>query len=476
MYRRLLLAVMLLCGLSLFAQTYNFTPYTTSGYATWNTVADFNRDGYPDIAVSNEPADGSGSGAGTVDIFLNNVDAKHGNFGTPVTYAIPSFGPIIAVDVNGDRWPDLLIAGQQTGGNTILLNNGDGTFRMGVAPITKAVPIMFVAGDFNNNGRVDLAAVESDGIEILKNNGSGTFTSVQTIPSSGKNAVVRDFDGDGHLDIAFTNGTSTFIYWGSSNGTFNSHLTLSNPSSDPLYWVASADFNNDGRYDLAVTSNHPCSDPTNFCGVTTAHVYKNLGSRKFSLVSSNQIGDDAYAQIYTADVNSDLNEDLVALNDSVWDGQISYRPGNGNNTFGTEAVIEGTTSVDLAFADLNLDSKKDLVYPEFFPSGAEVVGIATSGNRNCTGLGSATLAAKFCEPTDGANAVETFPVKAAGNGPLGVRRLELWIDGVKVYEKLGDQMNHKVTLTPGQHRLVVVAIGEYTGTATAVSYITVVNQ
>ncbi len=165
----------------MFSQTtYNFTTYPTDGQgALSSALADFDRDGYPDMAAVNEPYGGS---VGTVDVYFNN---HSGGFGTYTSYAIPSNGPIISVDLNGDGWPDLLIAPGTGTVSTVLLNNGNGTFRMGTPPTTKALASSFVAGDFNGDGKVDLAAVEGKQIEILINSGSGTFTSGQVLALSG---------------------------------------------------------------------------------------------------------------------------------------------------------------------------------------------------------------------------------------------------------------------------------------------------
>jgi hypothetical protein len=97
----------------------------------------------------------------------------------------------------------------------------------------------------------------------------------------------------------------------------------------------------------------------------------------------------------------------------------------------------------------------------------------TAGYKTCPGVGSATLHAKICAPANNANVSTSFLVTAGGNSPVGVQRLEVWVDGKKVYEKLGDQLNKKLTLTTGKHRLAVVAVDKYVGTSSTVEYVNV---
>ena len=479
MRKMLPFATLLLCALPGFAQeAYNVSIYNTSGLALNSALADFNRDGYPDMAVSNEPSSQGGQPL-TIDIFFNN---HSGGFGAATTYTVPSNGPMIAADVNGDGWPDLVIAPGDGTVNTILLNNGDGTFRVGTAPATKMAPSLFVGGDFNKDGKVDLAAVEGNQIEILLNNGNGTFRSGQllTMVAGAPNAVVADFDGDGNIDIANAEATKTLVWWGKGDGTFAAPLQLPRPNSDTLYWIAAADFNNDGLPDLAVSSNGNDTncDPNNgpICGTTTAHIYKNLGGRKFTLLpTSYTMGPAHDGLLFAADLNGDLSPDLVNLFNAagVFSGDLSYRLGNGNGTFGAENQIDSPSAVDVEFRDLNLDSRTDLVVPEYFPSGEVNVYLASNGYKNCTGASSASLNAKICTPANSATVSSPVLITAAGNSPVGVKRLEVWVDGKKVYQKLGDQMNKRIAMSAGTHRLVVVAVDKYTGSSSKVETINV---
>ncbi|ABF41275.1 Integrin-like protein [Candidatus Koribacter versatilis Ellin345] len=463
-----LLVLLLLWVSPVFAQvTYKASFYTSSGTPGYSALADFNRDGYPDMAIVN---------SGTIDIFFND---HSGGFGAYTSYNSPSGGPIIAVDVNGDGWPDLVIAG---GGGTVLLNNGDGTFRPGTAPTTKAPASSFVAGDFNKDGKVDLAAVEGTQIEILLNNGSGTFHSGQVLAMAGgsSNAVVGDFDSDGNLDIANVEAVKTLVWWGKGDGTFAAPLQIARPNSDNLSSIAAADFNNDGLPDLAVSSNGGDSncDPNNgpICGTTTAHIYKNLGARKFALVPpSYTMGPAHDGTLFAVDLDGDLNPDLVNLFNAagVYSGDLSYRAGKGNGTFGDELSIDSPSAIDVQFRDLNLDSRTDVVVPEYFPSSEVNVYLATSGYKNCTGANSAALHAKVCAPANNATVSSPVLITAAGNSPIGVQRLEVWVDGKKVYQKLGDQMNKRIPMTTGRHRVAVVAVDKYIGTSSTVEYVNV---
>jgi hypothetical protein len=64
-------------------------------------------------------------------------------------------------------------------------------------------------------------------------------------------------------------------------------------------------------------------------------------------------------------------------------------------------------------------------------------------------------------------------VRGAGNSPSGVKRVEIWIDGSKRYQRWNDQVVKSLTLPHGQHRISVVAVDRYKGSGGAVSIINV---
>jgi hypothetical protein len=99
------------------------------------------------------------------------------------------------------------------------------------------------------------------------------------------------------------------------------------------------------------------------------------------------------------------------------------------------------------------------------------VGLATSGISNCAPPPASKLAGKLCYPLT--TSPKTFTLRASGNSPSGVKRLEIWIDGVKRFQKLDDQLSHTFTLAAGQHRITVVAVDKYQGYAKTIKTVTV---
>ena len=163
-------------------------------------MADFNGDGFVDVAVANDwPGD-------VVSVLLNRGD---GTLAAPVTYTAGSFSPvsIAAGDLNRDGLPDLAVANLTDDTVSVLLNAGDGTFLPQVTYPTGNYADIVRIGDFNGDGVPDLAVanLNDSTISVFLNIGDGTFrlrgSYVSDFPVS---VAVADFNGDGVADLAST--------------------------------------------------------------------------------------------------------------------------------------------------------------------------------------------------------------------------------------------------------------------------------
>jgi hypothetical protein len=234
-------------------------------YAESLAVGDFGN-GNLDVAVANQCADsGCAGGPGSVSIFLGNAN---GTFTLLSTTSLPSGNPssIVAGDFNNDGVVDLAIGFMTSLGApsivNILLGNGDGSFQSpivsegGVGGNSNGVTAL-VAGDFNNDGILDLAVANGSGCAdcgndgtVLYGNGDGTFTVGPEIPTEGGPAfssVAADFYGIGTLIPVLANqcDDSLDCPYGSVmiDGTLNQTDIM-------LQFLAVGDFNNDGKPDL----------------------------------------------------------------------------------------------------------------------------------------------------------------------------------------------------------------------------------
>jgi hypothetical protein len=166
-------------------------------------VGDVNSDGQLDLIYFNP-------GCAAVYVFLGHGD---GTFSSPITSALADTysGPFSVADFNGDGKLDLAVANQEKSSVVILLGNGDGTFQPGVSYATTQSPDSVVAADFNGDGKLDLAVSSgyspttgmSTPLAILLGNGDGTFQPF--IPygfGEYSVAVAGDFNDDGLMDLA----------------------------------------------------------------------------------------------------------------------------------------------------------------------------------------------------------------------------------------------------------------------------------
>jgi hypothetical protein len=220
-------------------------------------AADFNLDGNLDLAIINGVAEqlpvvlGYGDGAFST---AGNLD----NAGFAVGVAVGDF--------NADGKPDAVVANSfsnySVSGLAVSLGKGDGTFTPASgSPIAIGQSLSaIVTGDFNGDGKLDLAVTDSAGnaVIILLGKGDGTFGAPTTIPvGNNPDAIVAgDFNNDGKLDLAvanFTDGTITLLL-GNGNGTFTQAAGSPYAVGKGPYQIAAADFNGDGKLDLAVAN------------------------------------------------------------------------------------------------------------------------------------------------------------------------------------------------------------------------------
>ena len=116
-----------------------------------------------------------------------------------------------------------------------------------------------MAGDFRNDGKLDLAFSNDQGLQLLLGNGDGTFQPPQTIVSgalgAGAPIVAGDFTGDGKLDLAVANYDGVAVALGNGDGTFQPATEYVVPSTAEgnATSIVAGDFTGNGKLDLAVT-------------------------------------------------------------------------------------------------------------------------------------------------------------------------------------------------------------------------------
>jgi len=338
--------------------------YATGNMADAVTVADFNGDGIPDMAVAFFEDY-------TVQVLDGNGD---GTFGTAATYNVGRHPYAIAsADLNHDGHPDLVTANEADGTITVLLNNGTGGFTQAPgSPITVGTqPTGVAIKDLNDDGIPDIAVANygSNTISILIGKGDGTFTpaATPTLPTGTGpyNVVIGDFQGNGKQDIACTNkGSANMeVYLGNGDGTFQSPTTYATNAMPTS--IVTSDFNRDGNLDIAVgnsTANNISLFLGNGSGGFTASTVQTLNF-PVSMAVADMNGDGIPDIV---NVNPNFDDVTVLLGNtqgtftSRW--QFATGPGTKPNTCNqTNPEVTGAQPWAVAIGDFNLDGKPDVV-------------------------------------------------------------------------------------------------------------------
>jgi FG-GAP-like repeat len=289
-------------------------------------VGDFNGDGHADLVVANNGINPAGGWlAGTVSVLLGNGD---GTFQTHVDYATGTGPDSVAVgDFNGDHVLDVAVEAHPANVVSVLLGNGDGTFQPHVdyAAGTGGGYGAVAIADLNQDGMADLAVAGafSDGVVgILDGNGDGTFQpAVGYGPAGafGRSVAAGDLNGDGRLDLVVTfanpgnpTGSHVSVSLGNGDGTFSQGSTLATDTTgcgvgSPFV----ADFDGDGKLDIAITSGGHAHEGLCLFGGGTILVFKGNGDGTFQPPASFTGGWNLAA---TADLDGDKAPDLVTVN------------------------------------------------------------------------------------------------------------------------------------------------------------------
>ncbi|HKF48587.1 MAG TPA: Ig-like domain repeat protein, partial [Terracidiphilus sp.] len=421
---------------------------TSGTQPQFSAMADFNQDGIPDIAVSDHnPSLASGN---VIDIYFGNGD------GTFTKQALVETNPdnrgandpkdIVAGDLNGDGYPDLVVI--VPSGLEVFLNNGSGGFSLltyynlsftdFASTFAPQDPVALALGDVNNDGHLDVVfsfghdfdpqptqASGSDSltasfvgvIGVALGNGDGTlqiggnspFVPVYGVPTDNATAIaLADLTGNGNLDVITADDRNFCVQAGNGDGTFLSDSSTCNliAPGGAGNGIVVADFNGDGKPDLAGFT---------IDGSDVSVILGN-GDRTFQIPTDSSelpttynAGIDAQIKgLTTADLNGDGIPDLAMTNS--YNNTVTVMLGNGDGTFQAALDIgSGNTSGQAAPTFPAGNGPYSIQAGDFSGSGVPSLAVAEY-NGNSVGLlaGSITTTAT-------ATAIGISPVGPATN-------------------------------------------------------------
>lgn len=333
---------------------YYFASYKVGKNPTTVTPADVNQDGFTDLVTTN-------IGSNTLSILLGNGD---GTFRDQVQLNVCKEPRSLALGLfNRDSYPDVVLACSGGDEVSVLFGRADGKFEEGPRYPVHRTPIAIASDDLNGDQAPDLVvALRNDKIKVFLGTGTGEFThgAQYEYGDTPTSVAMADLSGDGKIDLAVTNGgpmsNAVSIWKGNGDGTFRPPTDY-RTGKRPL-GVSFADFNRDRILDLLVINGQQDSFTT-FLGI---------GNGAFQ--PGRDSGADAGPNFgYARDFNGDSHIDVAIVN--IQSSDLSILFGRGDGTFEYPPRNYRTKPGPFALATFRVTTKE-----------AEEPGLVTADNGN----------------------------------------------------------------------------------------------
>ena len=476
-------------SLASFSQSFNTQSYPIGGLAGQIIVADFNGDHIPDIATVNGDTN-------TVSILINDGD---GTFRPHLDFATePEPNGLAAVDWNKDGKMDLVIANSGADAAhsvSILLGNGDGAFQphhdVDGAPNANSIAV----GDFNRDGNTDIATGSNspvNAVYVSLGNGkgrvlaqkitSGIGLGPQPAPDSNtyllSKIATADFNRDGKDDLYYVQCCDTFVIVqqgafgvlvSNGDGTFTDHV-INGPIVPPTD-LNVVDINQDGLSD-AIMPFDGCHEPC-----TGVSVAINNGNGTFGGGAGLEVDveNPGFLVGGTAfDVDGDGLKDFVLVGNDTNDPAFNpdhmtliIQKQNADGTFATPPQFAGGPSQlitvtlkapivenpSVVVADFNHDGKPDLAMVSKF-GGPVFVSLNTTPPGRCN-VRTTNHTVTVCRPSDGAVGLSPAHIVSHATSSTPVSVSQIYLDFKLVFQVAGGNIDTKLPLAPGEHRLEV---------------------
>jgi len=313
-------------------------------------AGDFNRDGRLDLAVTN---------------FQNPLSVTilkgrtRGRLKPVHTYPVPiEPDDIVVTHVNAGKDLDLVVGGLTNGIATLKGKSGAAFAAPQLIPDSNS-PREVATGDFNRDGRTDIAANRQDtnDVAVYLAKAGGGFEAPDTYPGGSATEIIASrFNGDRRLDLMVTNFYTDVVqvYRGRANGTFKQ--PLDSPAGSGPGPAALGDFNRDGKKDLAVLD-----EDVNTAGVNPVAILRGRGDGTFRAPLNFGVADfgEGFGRIAIADFNRDGHPDVAMPLER--EGKVALlRRKPGSRLGSPHFLTVGDTPTAVLGARLNRDRLPDI--------------------------------------------------------------------------------------------------------------------